>query len=167
MNNELKNVYEVNDKKTATELIKGFENMPSMQFFAVPSEVTKKCSPEASILYGYILGFSNNLYRGSNTALASLMRCSTRTISRLLNELKDNDCIYIVIVNRTTRLVYPRYTLPFILDIESEPKRKKLSDYDKPSKVKNNPFDLPNSGFRDLMDENIKGHSDDDKNLPF
>ncbi len=145
MSNELKNVYEVNDKKTATELIKGFENMPSMQFFAVPSEVTKKCSPEASILYGYILGFSNNLYRGSNTALASLMRCSTRTISRLLNELKDNDCIYIVIVNRTTRLVYPRYTLPFILDIEPSIKEKKSDSH-----VKNNPIDQPNGGFRSL-----------------
>ena len=116
--------FECNDMEQAKQIIKDFKPSISTQWLSVPSDVFKRCSPEACFLYSHILGFSSGLYRGSNTALAKLMHCSTRTIARLMNELQDNKCIKVVVVTRTTRLIYPVYTLPFIMDIESSGKKK-------------------------------------------
>lgn len=122
--------FECNDMEQAKKIIKDFKPSISTQWLSIPSDVFKRCSAEACFLYSHILGFSSGLYRGSNTALAKLMSCSTRTITRLMNELQEKECIKVVVVNRTTRLVYPVYTLPFILDIESSSKKVKEQNED-------------------------------------
>lgn len=109
----------------AEEISKTFKKYDSVSWLSVPKDVFEVCSPEACLLYSHLLGFANGLYKGSNTALANLMHCSTRTISRLLNELQVKNCIRVIVVNRQVRLLYPVYTLPFIL--VTEPSSKKSS----------------------------------------
>lgn len=127
MNNNNEIMY-FNDMEQTSQYIQTLKSIPSRKWVSVPYEVASICSPEASILYGNILGFISGLYQGTNTALADLMHCSTRTIARLINELKEKECIKVVVVNRTTRLIYPLYTMPFIYKIDNE--KKKESDKD-------------------------------------
>ena len=134
--------FECNSKEEANEIIKDFKPSISTQWLSVPTDVYKRCSPEACFLYSHILGFSSGLYRGSNTALAKLMSCSTRTIARLMNELQEKKCIKVVIVSRTTRLIYPVYTLPFIMDIESSSKSNKKELKDDYRKVDTGDFEV-------------------------
>ena len=86
----------------------------SKQYFSIPVEVLECCSFQASILYMHILWRSNVGNIISNTSLASIMKCSTRTISNLIEELISKGCITCYIVNKTTRYIYPNYILPTI-----------------------------------------------------
>ena len=86
----------------------------SRQYFSIPIEVLEKCSFQASICYMHILWRSNVGNIISNTSLAALMKCSTRTISTLIEELIAKGCITCYFVNKTTRYIYPNYILPTI-----------------------------------------------------
>lgn len=116
---KMKSEFSVNSMNEATQIIQSFKPTASRQWFVIPNEVCDVCSVEASMLYGRLLGFSNRLCYTSNLTLANAMNCSSRTISRLLNELKEKGCIRVVVVSRSRRLIYPVYTLPVIYDIES------------------------------------------------
>lgn len=87
----------------------------SRQFFSIPIEVLNKCSYQASICYAHILWRSNVGNVISNTALAKLMNCTTRTITNLIDELTVKGCITVYFVNKTTRYIYPNYILPTAL----------------------------------------------------
>jgi len=133
-------VMEVANKKEAEKIVKKFECIVSQSWFSVPKEVFDICTPQASLLYGHLLGFSNGIYRGSSQALAELMNCSTRNIARMLNELREKGCIKVVVISRSRRLIYPVYTCPFILDNE-------------PIDIKSNKLDnkgFSNGGFEEL-----------------
>lgn len=132
------------DKNELSKFENDFKSVIAQRWFSVPYEVSKVCSPEACILYGHLIGFTSSLYRGTNTALASSMNCSTRTISRLMNELQQKGCIRVVILSRSTRLIYPVYTLPFIYDIESS---KKKNSNNETNELNDN---SDNGGFRKL-----------------
>lgn len=131
----------------ANEYLRNLKTQKSGHWVSVPAEVTYKVSAEASILYGYILGFSNTGYFGSNTLLSKMLNCSSRTISRLMNELIEKECIEVVVVSKTRRLIYPLYTMPFVYDIDPSFGAKGTKTL---SKVKNNPIDQPNGGFKSL-----------------
>lgn len=144
--NEALKAVQVINKQEAEKVAQKFECIVSQSWFSVPKEVFDVCSPSASLLYGHLLGFSSGIYRGSTSALASVMNCSTRNIIRYLNELREKGCIRVVVVSRSRRLIYPVYTLPFILDNEpvdsySKTKREKLD-----SKLDSNGF----QGFQKL-----------------
>lgn len=111
-------IMEAANKREAEKIVKKFECIISQSWFSVPKEVFDICTPQASLLYGHLLGFSNGIYRGSSQALAELMNCSTRNIARMLNELREKGCIKVVVISRSRRLIYPVYTCPFILDNE-------------------------------------------------
>lgn len=84
------------------------------QFFSIPIEVLEKCSPQASICYMHILWRSNVGNVISNTALAKVLGCSTRTITNLIDELISKGCITVYIVSKTVRYIYPNYILPTV-----------------------------------------------------
>lgn len=92
----------------------------SRQFLPIPVEVLDKCSYQASICYGHLLWRSNVGNVISNTALAKLMKCTTRTITNLIDELTVKGCITVYFVNKTTRYVYPNYILPTAIVFSKE-----------------------------------------------
>lgn len=85
---------------------------PTKQFMACPVEVLERCSYQASICYMHLLWRSNVGNVISNTALAKIMKCSTRTITNLIDELIVKGCITVFLVSKTTRYIYPNYILP-------------------------------------------------------
>ena len=159
-------IHEFNSVDEANDYLHDIKANEAKHWFTVPYEVVNRVSAEASILYGFISGFASTGYMGYNTTLSKAMKCSTRTITRLLNELMQAGCIDVVVVSKTRRLIYPMYNTPFIMDSAPTPsfsttKKKSIS------KVKNNPIDLPNGGFKDLMDEPVEHSDDKDEELPF
>lgn len=108
----------VNTRKEALAVLNKLSQIPSNRFLAVPTEVASLCSPEACILYGHFLGF--NGFYGSNTSLSKSMNCSTRTISRLLNELIEKGCVKVVYASKSIRYIYPVYAIPYILNVSPD-----------------------------------------------
>lgn len=129
-------VIHVASKKDMEEIFNSLNMIQSQRFLSIPTEVTKLVSGEAAILYGYMLGYKG--YYGSNVKLAEDLGCSTRTIMRLLNELVEKECIKVVYWNKSTRLIYPLYAIPYMLNVETKPKSKE--------KV----IDNNNGGFEEL-----------------
>lgn len=119
-------VIHVASKKDLDAIFDSINRVQCERFLAIPTEVTKRVSGEAAILYGYMLGYKG--YYGSNVKLAEDLGCSTRTIMRLLNELIDKECIKVVYWNKTTRMIYPLYAIPYILNVESKPNNKSIED---------------------------------------
>lgn len=126
-----------NDVASAIDYLKKSNVVQCEQWFSCPREVVERVGLEAQSLYSRLLGFSNNLYRLSNSILAKLCKCSVRTIQRLLDELIITECIKQVYINKSVRLIYPLFTLPIIID-------------NRKSSITNNPIDLENGGFDEL-----------------
>lgn len=117
-------VIHVANKQDMDAIFDSINRVQCERFLAIPTEVTKRVSGEAAILYGYMLGYKG--YYGSNVKLAEDLGCSTRTIMRLLNELVQNECIKVVYWNKTTRMIYPLYAIPYILNVESKTRNKSI-----------------------------------------
>lgn len=123
----MENNFDVLNKKSfgsieeANAYLDKFTKRLSSNWLSIPGEVAEKVSPEACILYAHFLGFNGQFY-GSNVYLAEKLKCSTRSIGRLINELESHGCIKLVYINRTTRLIYPVYTMPFLYTIEQKRK---------------------------------------------
>lgn len=148
----------VSNRKEAQEVINKINQIPCRSFIAVPTEVSELVSPEACILYGHFLGYDG--YYGSNTTLSKKLNCSTRTITRLLNELIEAKCIKVVYVSKSIRFVYPVYAIPYVLNVASSmttSKRiSKANDLDSTVDRFENESEeeyrarIENGGFRDL-----------------
>lgn len=91
----------------------------SNSWMTIPNEVADRVSPMSAMLYAIILGFGANC-RATNGWLAQKFNVSTRTITRMFKELEDAGCIKVVIVNNYQRLIYPVYTVPFLLDTSTK-----------------------------------------------
>ena len=113
------------------------EQVNTQQYFSIPIEVLQRNSSQACICYMYLLYKSNLGNIVTNTSLAKDMDCSTRTITRLLDELAFNDCIKILYVNKAIRYIYPVYILPIIYKInntDNEEQEEKKQIEEKPTK---------------------------------